>query len=82
MARDTLDVLTDFGLNFNPPAEPELSEEEAEILKIIKDAGEAFAPHIAEKAGKPPFRIIPLLSSLEIKGMITRLGGNRFAALK
>lgn len=82
LARDTLDVLTDFGLNFNPPAEPELSEEEAEILKIIKDAGEAFAPHIAEKAGKPPFRIIPLLSSLEIKGMITRLGGNRFAALK
>ncbi|MDE6505128.1 MAG: DNA-processing protein DprA [Clostridia bacterium] len=82
LARNTLDVLSDFGLNFNPPPKPELTEEEAEILKLIKNEGEAFAPSVAEKLGKLPFQIIPALSSLEIKGMITRLGGNRYAALK
>lgn len=82
LVRNAADVLYDFGLEFEQPEEEELTEEEAEIFKLIKDEGEAFAPSVAEKAGKLPFQIIPVLSSLEIKGLIARLGGNRYAAVK
>ena len=57
-----------------------LSDDEKSALQIIREAGEAFAPEIAQKMGKQPFEIIATLSSLEIKRLVVRLGGNRYAA--
>lgn len=57
-----------------------LSDDERIALEIIRSSGEAFAPEIASKMGKLPFQIIATLSSLEIKGLAVRLGGNRYAA--
>ena len=81
LARCSDDILEDFGISREEKITPVLSEEESAVLGFIKDAGEAFAPDIAEKLGKLPFQIIPLLSALEIKGLIVRLGGNRYAAI-
>lgn len=81
LACDSLDIFTVFGLNFNKREQIPLTKEESEILEILSESGEAFAPHIAEKLNKQPFEIIPQLSSLEIKGKIIRLGGNRYSIL-
>ena len=75
------DIYSDFGIEYEERRQVELSQEEESVLKLISDAGEAFAADVAENLGKLPFQIIPLLSALEIKGRIVRLGGNRYAAL-
>ena len=82
LVENTPDIFEAFGLDYKPPEERiELTEDEQIALAAIREAGEAFAPVIAEKLGKLPHQIIPVLSSLEIKGLIIRLGGNRYAAL-
>ena len=82
LVENTLDIFEAFGLEYKPPEKQiELTNDEQIALAAIKEAGEAFAPAIAEKLNKLPHQIIPVLSSLEIKGLIIRLGGNRYAAL-
>lgn len=76
------DVLEDFGISSDEKEKAvSLSDDEKAVLKLIKEAGEAFAPDIAAKLGQPAFKIIPVLTALEIKGRIVRLGGNRYAAI-
>ena len=58
-----------------------LTAEEVEILEAIRAEGEAFISAIAEKLGKQPYQLIAKLSALEIKGLIVRLGGNRYSCV-
>lgn len=81
LCRNTLDIFEDFGLDFKPLKIIELSAEEKVILNLVREAGEAFVPDLAEKCGKQTFEIIGLLSQLELKGKIVRLGGNRYSAV-
>lgn len=82
LVENTPDVFEAFGIDYElPERQTELTQDEKTALAEIREAGEAFAPAIAEKLGKLPYQIIPVLSSLEIKGLIIRLGGNRYAAL-
>ena len=81
LTENILDIFSLFGLDFKEPKNQALSETESAVLKIIREEGEGFAPEIAQKLGKMPFELIPFLSSLEIKGLIVRLGGNRYSAL-
>ena len=81
LVENTLDIFDYFGLDFNPQPAIELSEEEKTLLEAIREAGEAFIPQLAEKLGTQPFKLIPTISKLEMKGLIVRLGGNRFSAL-
>lgn len=74
------DIFNDLNIKFEARKEVELTEDEKTLYKLIKETGEAFAPLLAEKLGKLPFQIIPILTALEIKGVIVRLGGNRFSA--
>lgn len=78
---NTLDIFDYFGLDFKPQAAAELSEEEKILLEAIREAGEAFIPELAEKLNTQPFKLIPTISKLEIKGLVVRLGGNRFTAI-
>lgn len=77
----TGDIFSVFGIEAKAASVPKLGAEEAAALKFIKERGEALAAQIAEEMGLPAFKLIPVLSSLEIKGLIVRLGGNRYAAL-
>lgn len=81
LAENTLDIFGYFGLDFKPREEVALPKEEAELLAAIKESGEAFITELAEKLGTLPFMLIPTISKLEIKGLVVRLGGNRFSAI-
>ena len=82
LVESTPDIFEAFGLEYIQPEKAfNLTQDEEIALAVIRESGEAFAPKIAEKLNKQPYQIIPVLSSLEIKGLIIRLGGNRYAAL-
>lgn len=81
LTENILDIFQVYGLDYKTTEKPRLSQEEELLLKLICDAGEAFVPEIAGKMGKLPFQLIPLLTSLEMKGLIARLGGNRYSAV-
>ena len=53
----------------------EVTEEEKEILEILSE-GETHIEVIAEKTGKEVFKLLPLLSVLEIKGLVVKNGLN------
>ncbi|MDE7329825.1 MAG: DNA-processing protein DprA [Clostridia bacterium] len=82
LARDARDVLEDFGLKPEEAKEKTvtLTADERKLLDIIKEEGGALASVIAEKMNMLTFQLIPLLTALEIKGLIVRLGGNRYSA--
>ena len=80
LTENILDILSAFSLDFNSPT-VELTQDEKALLEAIKTAGEAFIPKIAEEMGKLSYELIPAVSSLEIKGLIVRLGGNRYSAI-
>lgn len=77
-AEDIGDVL---GEKFVKKREIKLSPQEEKVLKIIRERGEGFLPQIAEQMNVRFFELLPVVSSLEIKGLIVRLGGNRYAAV-
>lgn len=81
LTENILDIFSPFGLDFKQPEKKALSNEESALLAIIRGQGEIFVAELAEKTGKQPFELIPALSSLEIKGLITRMGGNRYSAV-
>ena len=81
LIENTLDIFGYFGLDFKPQDGAELSKDEENLLCAIRELGEAFVTELAEKLGTLPFRLIPDLSKLEIKGLIVRIGGNRYSAV-
>lgn len=76
-----LDIFLSFGLDFKQSEQVQLTEEEFKVYGLVKQDGETFAGDLAAKLNKKSNEIIVLLSMLEIKGKVRRLGGNRFAAL-
>ena len=81
LTENILDILREFGLDLNKSQSPALSEDERAVLEEIKLAGEGFLSAIAQKLNKQPYQLIPIISSLEIKGLIVRLGGNRYSII-
>ena len=57
--------------------EPELNEEELKVVRALA-SGPLHIEKISNYAGKQVFEIMPLLSSLEIKGIIAKTGVNVF----
>lgn len=81
LVQNPLDILLAFGLDLKPRTEKILSPQEQKVYSLIKDEGEVFVPVLAEKLGVQTFNLIPVLSLLEIKGLIVRLGGNRYSVI-
>lgn len=59
----------------------ELDGDEKEVLSAVKAEGEVHAERLAAIVNKPLYELAAICSSLEIKGLIVRLNGNRFAAV-
>lgn len=74
------DIFSVFGIS-GAGAAQSLDGDERALYEAIKEEGEAFLPAVAEKLGKLPFQLIPVVSKLEIKGLVTRLGGNRYSVI-
>lgn len=76
------DILSAMGVDYGSvDKEVELDEEERAVLSVLKDEGEMHAEKLAAACGKKLFELTAICSSLEIKGLIVRLGGNRYAVL-
>lgn len=82
LTENILDIFLSFGLDLKRSENTvTLSDVEKAVLDEIKKSEAAFLPAVAEKLQKPTFQLIPVLTSLEIKGLVVRLGGNRYAAV-
>lgn len=76
------DILSAFGIESGEVAkEITLTEIEEKTLSALKELQEAHTAEIARVVGVPPFRLGAVLSSLEMKGLVVALGGNRYAAV-
>ena len=82
LTENILDIFKVFGLDLEKPKKSiSLSDTEKAVLDEIKISGEAFLPVIAENLKIPAHQLIPVITALEIKGLITRLGGNRYGII-
>ena len=79
LTENILDIFQEFGLDLKKSKVPALTEDERVVLEEIQLAGEGFLPAIAQKLNKFTYQLIPVVASLEIKGLIARLGGNRYS---
>ncbi|MDE7438931.1 MAG: DNA-processing protein DprA [Clostridia bacterium] len=79
LTENILDIFEVFGLDLEKPkALPALSDIEKAVLEQIKISGEGFLPAIARNLETFTYQLIPVVTKLEIMGLITRLGGNRY----
>ncbi|MDE7306050.1 MAG: DNA-processing protein DprA [Clostridia bacterium] len=79
-AENILDIFKEFGLDFNKPKDVPLTADESEVLLAVREEGEALLAQIADKLNKPAYKLIAVVASLEIKGLVVNLGGNRYSA--
>jgi DNA processing protein len=83
LTENILDIFAVYGLDFKcNDKQTSLSEEEKRLLEEIRADGDAFVPAVAERLGAAPYSLLPALTALEMKGLIVRLGGNRYAPVK
>ncbi|MCD7728491.1 MAG: DNA-processing protein DprA [Clostridia bacterium] len=78
LTENILDIFGAFGLDFNEQSAADLTERESRIADILKKEGELHISHIAAVMGCAPYELIADLSSLEVKKVVVRLGGNRY----
>lgn len=81
LTENILDIAAVFGLDLNTQNSVTLSGEEKILLDEIRAAGDVHISVLCTLLGKQPYELLPLLSSLEVKKLIARLGGNRYSAV-
>lgn len=81
LCENALDIFSLFGLELPVEQSPDLSAEEAAVFGAIRGGGEVHASEIARVTGKSLRDVGTICSLLEIKGLIIRTGGNKYAAV-
>lgn len=77
-----LDILPDFGINWTEEGKkPTLTAEEYLILSLLRENEEMHVGAIERACNLPQGEVFVLLSSLEIKNLIVRSGGNKYRAV-
>lgn len=81
LTENALDVAEKFGLDLTEKKrEVTLTPDEEKLYEALKE-GEAHASELAQRTGLPVFKLRAILSSLEVKGLVVSLGGNRYAVV-
>lgn len=75
------DILSWYGISAPAERKIPLSAEEERVLGILRESGELHAAALAERAGLKIYEIAATLSSLELKGLAVKTGGNRYGAV-
>lgn len=75
------DILSCYGMKGTQKQQIELSSTEEKVLAVLREAGEEHAAVIASRAEIPLYEALAALSSLELKGLAVKAGGNRYQAL-
>lgn len=81
LAENALDILSVLGLELPVERKVQLVGEELAVSDFIRSRGEAHLAEIAQAAGIPLRQASTVCSSLELKGIIARTGGNKFSAV-
>ena len=77
-----LDILPDFGINWTEEDEkPTLTAEENLVLSLLRENEEMHVGAIGRACNFSQGEVFVLLSSLEIKNLIVRSGGNKYRAV-
>ncbi len=75
------DIMEKYGYTAVEKKTVTLSETEEKIRSLLVELGETHVSELAKASGLPTFKLMTVLSSLEIKGVAVKLGGNRYAAV-
>ncbi len=75
------DILGHYGLRQEERAAPALGAEEEKLLRVLAERGEAHIEELARLTEIPAYLAGGILSGLEVKGMVVRAGGNRYASV-
>ncbi|MGN1373633.1 MAG: DNA-processing protein DprA [Candidatus Coproplasma sp.] len=75
------DIFTVFGYEAEAEENLSLDKDERQVLNLLKQEGETHVEKLAEKLGKQLFEINAVCAMLEIKGLVARVGGNKYCAL-
>ena len=75
------DVLSVYGFHAPRRDTAELSPQEAAVLNVLRESGELHVTAIAERAGIKIYEASAVLSSLEIKNLAVKSGGNQYSAV-
>ena len=80
LTENILDIFDFYGLDFKASEKKQLTSDEQAVFGILKNCGEAAAFEIAQKLDKALYGVLAVITMLEMKGLVCRLGGNRFKA--
>lgn len=75
------DIFLSYGIQTAQTAEEELDGAQREILELLKEEGELHTEKIAAATGRKTFEVIAICSALEIKGLIIKTAGNKYAVI-
>lgn len=76
------DIAEYFGINLaQTERKISLFGEEESLYLALQEAGEMHAVELSERTGVPVYKIRALISSLEVKGLVVALGGNRYGVV-
>ena len=81
LVTDAEDILSFYGFEKKQVELPPLTEEEEKVLAVLREEGELHAAVIAERTGLKVYEAAAALSSLEIKGLAVKAGGNRYSII-
>ena len=77
------DILSVFHLTAKKEKpEMQLTDDEKKLVGALKERGEAHILELSEAVQIPTFKATAILSALEMKGIVAKLGGNCYAVIK
>lgn len=81
LVTEAQDILSCYGIEGEERARVALTAEEARVLAVLREGGELHSAVVAQRAGMQVFEAAAALSSLELKNLAVKAGGNRYTAL-
>lgn len=79
LATGAEDILSVYGMAPAESVAVDLKEDEKKVLAILRESGEAHLAEIAKRADLLIHEASAILSSLEIKGVAVKSGGNKYS---
>ena len=73
------DILTRYGYEEPQKTVAVLTETEQKIVDLLAETGEIHISELSTRLSIPTFKLTATLASLEVKGVVVKLGGNRYA---
>ena len=81
LTENSFDISSYFGINLIEEEKAvSLTAEESRVYEGLKGLGESHLTALSGAVGLPSFKLMAVLAKLEVKGLVEKLGGNRYLA--